>query len=56
MVHDFCMFSHKALNLCEILWKYLKRLPAYRVDISTMVEMAIFNIYDVQRAIISKVD
>ena len=29
------MLYYKALNLCEVLSKYLKRLPTYRADTST---------------------
>ena len=33
--HDFCTSSHGVLNLCEVSLKYLKPLPAYRVDTTT---------------------
>ena len=39
MVHVFCKSSYRALHLCEASWKYR----------ANIVEMAIFNIFYVQR-------
>ena len=51
-IYKFCTLSHGALNLCSVSLKDLKRFPTYRADTSTwMVEMAIFKIYNVQRAV-----
>ena len=45
---------HDALHLCEVSSGYLERLPTYRADTS-IIEMAIFSIYYVQRAATPKV-
>ena len=52
--YEFCTSSHGALNLCEVSSQYLKRFQLTQWKL-VMVEMAIFNIYDVQSAAATKV-